>query len=183
VLRNTEESYGLVAIVLHWSMAVVVLVLFTLGLWMVDLTYYDPWYQRAPDIHKGMGVLLAVALALRLMWRWANPRPRPEPGLSLLERRAASVAHVLLYVLLLAVMISGYLISTADGRAIDVFGLFAVPASVTGIPNQADLAGDVHLALAISVVTLAGIHAAGALKHHFLDRDRTLLRMLGPGRR
>jgi cytochrome b561 len=183
VLRNTEEGYGLVAIVLHWSMAVVVIVLFALGLWMVDLTYYDLWYRRAPDIHKGLGVLLAITLALRLVWRWINPRPRPEPGLSALERRAASAAHGLLYVLLATVMVSGYLISTVDGRAIDVFGLFAVPASITGIPNQADLAGDVHLVLAIALVSLAGIHAAGAIKHHFLDRDRTLLRMLSPVRR
>ena len=64
MLRNTEEGYGLVAIVLHWSMAVVVIVLFALGLWMVDLTYYDPWYRRAPDIHKGLGVLLAITLGL-----------------------------------------------------------------------------------------------------------------------
>jgi cytochrome b561 len=147
--------------------------------WMVDLTYYDTWYRQAPEIHKSIGILLSITLLLRLIWRWANARPRPEPGLTPFERRASSATHVALYVLLFAVMASGYLISTADGRSIGVFGWFGVPALISRLPNQADLAGDIHLALAISLIALAGIHAAGALKHHFLDRNRTLVRMLG----
>jgi cytochrome b561 len=179
MLRNTEDSYGLVAIALHWLVAVVVLALFALGLWMTGLDYYDPWYRRAPDLHKSVGALLFVTLILRLAWRIGNPRPRPEPTLSTLERTASRLAHALLYPLLFAVMTAGYLISTADGRPLNVFGLVAVPATVTGLPNQADLAGDAHLILAIAVITLAVLHALGALKHHFIDRDRTLLRMLG----
>jgi len=179
--RNTEKGYGLVAIGLHWLMAAAVFVLFGLGLWMVDLTYYDPWYREAPDFHKGVGVLLFLALLVRLAWRWVNPRPAPESGLSAFERRASSLAHTALYALLLAVMLSGYLISTADGRPVDVFGLFQVPASLRGLPEQADLAGDVHLTLAITLIALAAGHAAAALKHHFWNRDRTLMRMLSPG--
>ena len=80
--------------------------------------------------------------------------------------------------LLFAIMISGYLISTADGRGIDVFGLFQVPATLKGIPGQADIAGEVHFILAVSTITLAVIHALAAFKHHFVNRDRTLVRML-----
>jgi len=181
MLRNTEDGYGLVAIVLHWLVAVAVFALFGLGLWMTGLDYYDPWYHRAPEIHKGIGVLLFLVLAFRLVWRLANPRPEPEPSLSAFERRASRLVHALLYVLLLAVMAAGYLISTADGRPIDAFGLFSVPATLTGLPEQADRAGDVHLALAIALVALAAVHALGTLKHHLIDRDRTLLRMLGRG--
>lgn len=177
--RNTSQAYGVIAIALHWLVAIVVLGLFALGLWMVGLTYYDTWYRTAPSIHKGVGVLLFLVLSLRLLWRLVNPKPEPEPGLGPFERRASAVVHGLLYLLLFAVMASGYLISTADGRSIDVFGLFQVPATLIGLPNQADLAGDVHLALAITVIVLASIHALASLKHHFIDRDRTLLRMLG----
>jgi cytochrome b561 len=179
MLRNSEENYGWVTIALHWAMAVAIVALFTVGLWMVDLSYYDPWYRRAPEIHKGVGVLLLLFLVLRYLWRLANPLPHPEPSLSTIERRAAHAAHLLFYFLIAAVMVSGYLISTADGRPIDVFGLFAVPATVTGLPGQADIAGEVHFYLAATLIGLAAVHALAALKHHFLDRDRTLLRMLG----
>jgi cytochrome b561 len=76
-------------------------------------------------------------------------------------------------------MFSGYLISTADGRAVDVFDWFSIPATIHGYDNQEDIAGLVHLVLAISLISLVTLHAAAALKHHFIDRDRTLLRMSG----
>jgi cytochrome b561 len=180
--KNDERSYGVLAIVLHWLTAALILGLFGLGLWMVELTYYDPWYRRAPEIHKGIGVLLFLTLSIRLAWRYANPRPRPEAGVSAFERRASAPVHALLYLLPFAAMLSGYLISTADGRPIDVFGLFDVPATLSGLPNQADLAGKVHAVLAYALIALAGLHALAALKHHFIDRDRTLLRMLRPDR-
>lgn len=177
--RNSEQGYGIVAVSLHWLVAIIVFGLFALGLWMVDLTYYSPWYRTAPNLHKSIGVLLFGILVLRLLWSLTNPRPLPEPTLSPFERRASVVMHWLLYLLLFAVMLSGYLISTADGRAIEVFGLLEIPATLTGLPNQADVAGKVHLALAITLIALATFHALAALKHHFFDRDRTLTRMLG----
>ncbi len=180
-IRNTPDSYGIVAVTLHWLVAATVVGLFALGLWMVELTYYDDWYRTGPAIHKGIGILLLGALMLRLGWRLLGPQPEPPAGHRPFERRAAAAAHVLMYVLLFGVMLSGYLISTADGRPIDVFGLFEVPAIISGLPGQADIAGKVHLYLAITLVSLAGIHALAALKHHFVDRDRTLLRMLGRG--
>jgi cytochrome b561 len=76
-------------------------------------------------------------------------------------------------------MLSGYLISTADGRPLEVFGLFSVPALVAGLEHQADIAGRVHLLLAYGLVGLALLHALAAFKHGFIERDRTLLRMLG----
>jgi cytochrome b561 len=76
-------------------------------------------------------------------------------------------------------MIAGYLISTAEGVGIPVFGLFEVPALVSGLPDQADTAGVIHLYLAWVLVIFSGLHALAALKHHFIDRDVTLKRMLG----
>ncbi|NBC13516.1 MAG: cytochrome b [Gammaproteobacteria bacterium] len=178
-LSNTQDSYGLLAVTLHWLVAITVVGLFALGLWMVELTYYDDWYRSAPAIHKAVGVLLFIVVALRLGWRTRGPRPAPVASHSTLERRAAATAHILLYALLFAVMLSGYLISTADGRPVDVLGVFQVPALISDLPGQADIAGKVHLYLAVSLVSLAGLHALAALKHHVIDRDPTLLRMLG----
>ncbi|HBT55207.1 MAG TPA: cytochrome b, partial [Erwinia persicina] len=96
-----------------------------------------------------------------------------------LVRYSAVAAHLLLYGILFAILISGYLISTAEGKPIDVFGVLPVPAVFAGLGEQADLAGDIHLWLAWSVVILSVIHGLAALKHHFIDRDITLKRMLG----
>src|SRR5690606_41109935 len=76
-------------------------------------------------------------------------------------------------------MLSGYRISTADGRPISVFGWFEMPALITGIPRQEDVASDVHFYAAWALIILAGLHALAALKHHFIDRDDALRRMFG----
>lgn len=179
MFRNTRERYGWVAVVLHWGVAMTIIGLFALGLWMVELDYYDPWYRRGPDLHKGIGILLFGGMLVRWFWRLVNLVPEPDKGLSRWERKAAQMAHWLLYALPLLIMGSGYLISTADGRAVDVFGWFAVPALISGLPGQADSAGDIHLVLAIGLMILAGVHMLAALKHHFIDHDRTLKKMLG----
>lgn len=178
-LRNDKERYGLVAIAMHWLVALTVFGMFALGLWMTSLTYYDPWYRQGPALHKSIGVLLFLVMVARLAWRIYSPPPSALPSHSLLERAAAHTVHLWLYLLLFALMLSGYLISTADGRAIEVFGLFSIPATITSIPQQEDLAGAIHWYLALFLMALVLLHMAGALKHHFIDRDRTLKRMLG----
>jgi cytochrome b561 len=77
------------------------------------------------------------------------------------------------------IVISGYLISTADNSSISVFDLFLVPATITSIPEQEDMAGLVHEYLSYSIIGLTILHVAAALKHHFIDKDNTLRKMLG----
>jgi len=178
-LLNSQATYGLVAVFLHWLVALTVAGMFGLGYWMVGLTYYDAWYKQGPDIHRSVGVLVFIAMLLRVVWRLMNPRPEPVPGHRRWERASAHLAHGLLYVLLFVAMVSGYLISTADGSSVSVFGWFDVPAITGRIKGMEDTAGVVHYWVTWSVVLLAGIHALGALKHHFIDRDNTLRRMVG----
>ncbi len=169
----------MVAILLHWGVAAMVLLLFLLGLWMTSLEYYHPWYRQGPDIHRSVGVLLFILMLVRLLWRWGNPPPEPLANHTAVEQFAARQVHRLLYLLLFSVMFFGYLISTADGRPVEVFGWFELPALISGIERQEDMAGEVHFALAVTTITLVAVHLAGALKHHFIDRDRTLLRIFG----
>lgn len=177
--RNSKQRYGLIAIALHWLVAITVFGMFGLGWWMTELTLYHPWYYKAPALHKSIGLLLFMVMVLRLVWRFVNPYPDPISTHSRFERVAARLVHGLLYLLPFVVMISGYLISTADGRPIEIFGVVSIPASITSIPNQEDVAGEIHLVLAVVLIALALLHAAAALKHHFVDRDNTLRRMLG----
>ena len=179
VIRNTAQDYGVIAIVLHWLVALVVIGLFLLGVWMTGLTYYDDWYRRGPELHKSIGILLFFVMLARVAWRWTNITPEYTPGISVFERRLAHGVHLMLYVLLFALMISGYLISTADGKPIQVFNLFSVPATISDIDNQEDIAGAIHWYLALLLISLVSLHAIAALKHHFIDRDETLKKILG----
>ncbi|HEX7029002.1 MAG TPA: cytochrome b [Gammaproteobacteria bacterium] len=178
MLRNTNSHWGWLHILFHWLTALTVIGLFVLGLWMVDLTYYSPWYNRAPDVHKSVGILLFVLVAVRLAWRLVNPVPADEPG-PRWEHRLAHAAHWLIYLLLFAIISTGYLIPTAAGDGISVFGWFTVPAFVTGVENQEVIAGKLHLWLAWTLIALVALHVGGALKQHFINRNRTLKRMLG----
>lgn len=174
--KNSAEGYGWISIAFHWLMALAIFGLFGLGLYMVELTYYDTWYRGSLDLHKGAGILLALAWGGRLAWRILNTRPE-ELGNKVWEHKVAHLVHILLYLLMLALFVSGYLISTADGRAIEVFGWFEVPASLMMV-NQEDVAGVIHWGLAWSLMVLVALHAAAAVKHHVIDKDRTLVRML-----
>ena len=178
-LRNTSRRYGIISISLHWIFAIAVYAMFGLGLWMVTLSYYDGWYHRAPELHKSIGVLLMMGLVIRVIWRHISPPPAAPKTHSKFTRISAVAAHITLYALLFALLISGYLISTAEGKPISVFGIFDVPATLVDAGSQADIAGVIHLWLAWSVVILSVLHGLAALKHHFIDKDDTLKRMLG----
>lgn len=180
-IRDTPDGYGIVSRLLHWLMAIAIFAMFGLGLWMVRLDYYSPYYNAAPEFHRSFGMLLLFALLVRWLWRAANPKPLTDDLLPL-EQKASYAVHWSFYILLLVIMISGYLISTPDGRPIDVFGWFSIPSIVQmrGLENRA---GDVHRILAYAVIVLAVIHTAAALKHHFVDKSTILKRMWsGPPR-
>lgn len=177
--RNAPSRYGLFAILMHWLVALAVFGLFALGFWMVGLDYYSSWRQTAPDLHKSVGILLFALMLIRLVWRLISPPPAPLASHGRWTRLASKAGHNFLYLCLFSVMIAGYLISTADGRPISVFGLFHVPAVLSGLPGQEDIAGLVHEYLAWALVIFAGLHGLAALKHHFIDRDATLMRMFG----
>ncbi|MCE8041699.1 cytochrome b [Billgrantia desiderata SP1] len=178
--RNTRTGWGLVSIALHWLSALTIVGLFVLGWWMTGLGYFDPWYNLAPWWHRSLGMLLLFATLLRILWRLFQPTPQAQG--SRFERIAAHLGHIALYVLMLTVMISGYLISTARGRGISIFDWFEVPALISGLPNQASIAGDIHWYSALALMLLAAGHTLAALKHHFIDRHDTVLRMLNPAR-
>lgn len=169
-------QYNRLAKAIHWISAITIISLFALGYWMVDLTYYSEWYKIAPHWHKSIGITLFALTLLRIIWKFISISPEIE-GLAW-EKIGAKVVHGLLYILLLATFISGYMISTADGRGIEVFNLFTLPGFGSLIENQEDIAGDVHFYLTYSLIAFASLHAMAALKHHFINKDNTLKKMI-----
>lgn len=174
-VRDSAAGYGLPTRIIHWLMAVAIVGMYLLGLWMVDLNYYSPYYRSAPDLHRSVGMLLLLLLVLRFGWRLFNGKPE-DTELSAFERVAASVVHWGFYPLLFALMVSGYLMSTADGRPIEVFNWFSVPALVHD-KGMEKTAGEIHEWLADVTMIVVALHVAATLKHQFIDRSRVLARM------
>lgn len=178
MIRNSFQRFGLVSITLHWSMAAAFIGMYLLGDYMVDLDYYDSWYHRAPELHKSIGILLVAMMLLRFVWNKSQPRP-VDLSDQRLGNRIAHLVHGLFYVLVLLLLISGYLISTAKGKGIDVFNLFSIPAVLSENSERGDNAGLIHEVLASVFMLLVIAHALAALYHHFVVKDFTLKRMLG----
>jgi cytochrome b561 len=173
---KTFTTWSPVIKAIHWLTALTVIGLFAVGLWMVDLNYYSEWYRIAPNWHKSIGLLLASLTLFRITYRVLTPRP--EKLGAKWEAAAASAAHLALYTALIVLFSSGYLISTADGRGIDVFDWFTIPGFGSFFENQEDIAGDIHFYTAWVLIILASTHGLAALKHHFIDKDSTLIRMV-----
>ena len=176
-LRNTDKRFGLVSIIIHWLMTIAIIGMFGLGVWMVDLDYYDAWYHRSLWIHQSIGMLLLFLLLFRLGWRLTNPVP--EILGEWWEKLIAIWVHRGHYILMAALLITGYLITTAYGRGVDIFGWFEFPALLPADKGRETTLGFWHMLLAWGFMGYIGMHAAAALKHHLIDRDITLLRMLG----
>ena len=169
-------GYNKFAKLLHWLSVVMVIGLFAAGTWMVDLSYYSEWYKTVPHWHKSAGICLLAITVIRLVWKILSKSPAIEG--SSFERKVAISAHHLIYLLLFTVFVSGYMISTADGRPIEVFNWFSVPGLGSFIEDQEDVAGTIHEYATYCLIALTSLHALAALKHHFIDKNNTLKKML-----
>ena len=172
------QKYSAAMRILHWLTALLIIGLFAVGLWMRSLSYYDPLYQILPFWHKSVGFSLLALVLLRLSVRFFSSVPPALPSHRPWERVLASLTQWLLYGLLLAMFSSGYLIATADDRPASFFGWFEIPVLFSAVANQADVAGLIHESAAWVLISLSVLHGLAALKHHFLDKDVTLKRML-----
>ncbi|MCL9783215.1 cytochrome b [Vibrio sp. S4M6] len=177
---ESVTNYNLSTRILHWLSAIIIIGMFVVGLWMVDLSYYSQWYNFAPHWHKSVGILFLFLTVFRFFWKsvTASPKVEGKP----IEIVLAKIAHLVMYLLLFVVFVSGYLISTADGRGIDVFDWFTIPGAGALFNQQADIAGDIHLYSAVVLISLAALHAIAALKHHYISKDNTLRKMIGTSR-
>ncbi len=176
MLKNTADSYGLVARILHWLMALLIIGLIIVGLIMEELPEGDLQSQIV-SLHKATGGVVLILLIIRLAWKAFNPQPEiiaPSP----MQKRIAKIAHWTLYGLVALQAVSGVLMSQAKGYAVSIFGLFDLPTLVDENEGLAEIVYEIHHLSWIALSVVIAIHAAAAVKHHFIDKDRTLIRML-----
>lgn len=182
MIKDSLNGFGLVSILIHWVSAALVLAAFGLGIYIVDLTYYDPGYHTLPALHISLGLILFILMVVRVVWRMVNATPEYLPAKPA-QIAAAKLVKVALYISIFLAIVSGYLITTAEGQAASLFDVIYFPALVELSPANVDLAGEIHKYLAWSIIGLVSVHTFGALFHHFAMRDATFTRMLKPARR
>lgn len=179
MLKDSRNGYGLISIVIHWVSAVLILGLFGLGIYMTGLSYYDDWYHKGPELHISLGLIVLLIMLTRVIWRIINPTP-----VNLSEKRiqnlAAKLVKLGLYTFIFIVLVSGYLITTAEGQPASMFNLIKFPVLTKLSSQNVDIAGALHEYLAWGIVILVVLHTVGAFFHHFVIRDRTLVRIIKP---
>lgn len=178
--RNTNDDWGALAKAFHWLIALAIIVNIPLGLWADSLslstTKVEAFYW-----HKSIGLTILWLAVLRLLWRFTNPTPRLPEHMPRWERTLAHGSHFLLYVAMIAMPISGWVVNSAANFPLDLYGFIPVPDLVPGTMNEEaieDIAGAVHYWLFILICALLAAHVAGAVKHHLIERDDVLRRML-----
>ena len=174
----SASRYDGVARALHWSMAVLIVLAFTLGL-VVD-AFPRSWEHGIVETHKVIGVAILALLAIRLGWR-AGHRPPPFAAISPLEARAVTLGHVGLYLLMIGAPLAGLIYAVLRGQGLDL-GLFQIPPLAAAAPREVSRPlREVHEWLAYGLIGLAILHVTAAFWHHLIRKDDTLQRML-PGR-
>jgi cytochrome b561 len=175
--RNTTRSWGSVSKLLHW-----LVVLLIINQWVIaeraDSLPIGIAKLQALAWHKSFGITILMLAVLRLAWRWVNPVPDLTADTRPWERVLAKLSHFLLYALIFAMPLSGWLMSSAKNFPVSWFRLFQLPDLVAPDERTYQLMRDLHHLLFDLLVVVAAVHVAGALKHHFIDRNDVLKRML-----
>jgi len=172
-------------VTLHWLIAVGIIGMLILGKYMHELSDTDATKFDLYQLHKSFGLTILALSVLRLVWRLVNKVPPLPEHMPTWERYAAHASHVLLYVLIVAIPLSGWALASASPLGIPTiwFGQFEIP-HLPGLQGYADQhavedqAHEVHELLGNLMIGLLVIHVGAALKHHFWDRDDVLTRML-----
>lgn len=178
-IKNTKTAYGWVTILLHWTLAVLILGLIPMGWYITTIDYYHPYYHQLFALHKSFGILTLALAIFNIIWFLFNQLPILPAHMRPIEKLAAHSMHYVLLFMMICIPMTGYFISTSEGEGIVFFGLFQLPALLKNGHGYADLFGQLHAWLGYGMLALVAMHAGAALKHEFINKDGLLRRMFG----
>ena len=169
---NTEQSYGRTSRLLHWTTAILFLSLIPMGFFTSMIPYDVRWRQGYYVVHKTIGFIVLFLVFVRIVWHFRSPAPALDSNLKGWERGSAKIAHIVLYVLMLAVPITGFVMSTYGGKWSHFF-IWDLPMLWEKDMEAIKPFGLLHkVVLPYVCLLIIGAHVLGALKHHFIDRHR-----------
>jgi cytochrome b561 len=177
-MNNKVGRYSATAIALHWSMAALIVAAFFLGLTMTDMPGITPTKLKYYNWHKWLGVTVLMLAVARALWRITHPAPELPAGIPGWQKQISAATHLALYVFIFAVPLSGYFYSLAAGFKVVYLGLLPLPVLMAPNPTLKPILEEIHFWLNMGLAGLVSLHIAAAFKHHFIDRDTVLLRML-----
>jgi cytochrome b561 len=172
------QRYTKTAMSLHWLSALLIVSAFIMGLVMTSIPGFSPAKLRYFSWHKWLGVTVFALAVLRVLWRQFNKPPAHPAHMPAWQNHAADAVHILLYMLIFAVPISGYLYTLSAGVPVVYLGVWQMPVFIAPNPEWTPVLRGVHYWLDMTMAALVFAHAGAALKHHFIDRDTVLKRML-----
>jgi cytochrome b561 len=176
------RKYTKVAMALHWLTAALIVWGFALGWIMTDIPGFTPTKLRYFSWHKWIGVTVLVLALARLIWRALHRPPTLPDGMHGWERLAAHAGHGALYVLMLAIPVTGYFYSSAAGVQVVYLGVLPLPKLIAADPAAAAVLKSIHIYLNYGLLCAVAGHLLGVIKHQLIDRQRLLSRMLPFGR-
>ena len=168
--------YSTPAVVLHWLVALLIFAGFPLGLYMVDLPL-SPDKLKLYSYHKWIGITVLLLVAVRVSWRLTHVPPPLPASVAAWQRQASAVVHGLLYLLMIAIPLSGWLMSSAKGFQTVWFGVLPLPDLIGKDKALGDQLAEVHTILNFTLLALVVLHVGAALQHHFIERQPFLQRM------
>jgi cytochrome b561 len=174
---TAAPGYTATAKVLHWTVAVLVLLMVPLG-FVIAKEWGGPAQQFLYNLHKSIGALLIPLVLFRLFYRFKNPPPPLPSDIPAIQQLAASATHWALYALILAQPLVGYIMTSAYPAPVPFFGLFNLPAIWPANRALSEQLSVVHLYFGIAIAAVAAMHIGAALFHHFVRKDRVLMRMI-----
>jgi cytochrome b561 len=178
LIKNTDTNYGFITKLVHWIIALLVFTQVILILWSRSLPEGNPLKGLLiGGFHKPIGMLVLMIVLFGLLWKYVNIRPIFPFTMKPWEIFSAKLVHYLLYLSLIVMAISGLLMTVADGRPPNFFGLYQVPMFMAENKELSDLFFLIHQYTGYFLIGLITIHILAALKHHFIDKDVVLTRM------
>lgn len=172
------ERYTVLAKTLHWALAALILGLLCLGFYMGKMEFSST-KMTVIMLHKSFGMTVLGLVILRIIWRFVRPPPAPLASHAHWEKILSKTVHLLLYLAMIGMPISGWIMTSAAEYPVNFFGLFDIPMIAPKDEGIAGLAGEIHAYFAFMLYAAIGLHFLGAAKHHIVDKDLTLRRMGG----
>jgi len=177
-VTQATVGYTATARALHWITAILVLIQIVLGIIIANKLAGEAWQDPLYNLHKSTGAILIPIILIRIFYRWGHPAPALPADIPVIQQYAAYTTHYLLYALVVVQVFLGWIATAAYPAPVPIYGLFDLPSIWPENRALSEQLLAIHKVVGISIAIVAAMHIGAALYHHFVRKDRVLMRMI-----